>query len=228
MFIETSTASLLRPATRHALLRYRYRVFVHELGWNVPAAASAHEQETDQFDTDATVHVIAHLADGSIGGYARLLPTWRPYLLSEVFPTLFASGSSPRSQHVWELSRFSARGGHGTLRENFDAARSVFAHALLAASERGASEVIGVLTPAVERVCRLIGARIKRLADPQLISGERVLACVVELAREGALLDLARAERAKARPAPTSSAMGARLSGAPNAVVAAPQLGDAM
>jgi acyl homoserine lactone synthase len=85
------------------LFRYRFQVFIEGLGWRLDKAH--HGLEEDEFDRPDTVYIGAIDQQGEICGHARLLPTHRPYLLSEVFPRLMAT--PPNSSQVWEISRFS-------------------------------------------------------------------------------------------------------------------------
>jgi acyl-homoserine lactone synthase len=81
----------------------RKRVFVDQLGWQLPTSGSW--LEVDQFDTDYTVYLLAcdtkdrHLAS------VRLNPTTRPHMLDTVFPSL-CEGGTLVAEDVWESSRF--------------------------------------------------------------------------------------------------------------------------
>lgn len=195
MNILIGRGSDLTRTEQTELARYRHRVFVQELGWQLPSGANRWGEERDQFDDDAAIYVIARGEGRGVCGCARLLPTTRPYLLGEVFPGLVAQSALPRCERTFELSRFAAR-SHAFVAESalerFRAARRVLAHALRAAWECGATQVVGVLTPAIERTCRMLGAHMARLGPMQAIGGERVVACAIDLASEGALLDVAR------------------------------------
>lgn len=93
----------LSPLLNRALGRYRYRVFIETLGWQLDTPPGI---ERDRFDRPETVHVIARDDQHAIVGYARLLPTTGPYLLGEMFPQLMNGLPPPCSEEVWELSRF--------------------------------------------------------------------------------------------------------------------------
>ena len=66
----TREARDLQPDLEAALAAYRYRVFVEELGWPLPAVDGL---ERDGFDRPDTLYVIARLASGELCGCARLL-----------------------------------------------------------------------------------------------------------------------------------------------------------
>jgi N-acyl-L-homoserine lactone synthetase len=82
----------------------RKRVFVDQLGWELPSGDSW--LEVDQFDNEYTVYLIAasgdedrHLAS------VRLLPTTRPHMLGTIFADL-CDGGPVIGGDVWESSRF--------------------------------------------------------------------------------------------------------------------------
>src|ERR1700754_3462299 len=89
---------------KRALGEYRYKIFIEQLGWQLPTRDGI---EQDQFDLDDTLYVVGIDEAGEIHGCARLLPTSNPYLLSEIFPHLVAPAMPPCSDSIWELSRFS-------------------------------------------------------------------------------------------------------------------------
>jgi acyl homoserine lactone synthase len=201
MHIVTVRGGALSPPLISDLFRYRHRVFVRELGWELAGASVRRDHESDQFDTVHTVYVVARNPDGDVCGCARLLPTTSPYLLHSVFPYLVASGELPRATDVWELSRFAARGCRSWPPGDLHAARLLFAHGLLGASERGAVRVVGVMSRAMQRICRRIGARLVPLGPARDVGGESIVACAIDLAGEGALLELARSHRNPNLPA---------------------------
>ena len=82
----------------------RKRIFVDQLGWQLPSAGSW--LEVDEFDNEYTVYLIAcsgdderHLAS------VRLLPTTRPHMLNTIFKDL-SDGGPVVGEDIWESSRF--------------------------------------------------------------------------------------------------------------------------
>ena len=55
------------------LARYRYDIFVKQLGWELPSQENSGER--DQYDRSDTVYVVARDDFNAICGCARLLPT---------------------------------------------------------------------------------------------------------------------------------------------------------
>lgn len=166
------------------LARYRHRVFVEKLGWDL---ACQGDLEFDQFDRPDTVYMAARREDGALAGVARLLPTDRPYLLGEVFPQLMGGLPLPRTSRVWELSRFAA--------VDFDSARtagamrqfsspvtlSLLREVLALAAANGVHRLITVSPLGVERLLRRTGVIAHRAAPPVVINGHPIFACWIEV-----------------------------------------------
>jgi acyl-homoserine lactone synthase len=82
----------------------RKRVFVDQLGWQLPSGGSW--LEVDQFDNEYTVYLIVNAGgEGRHLASARLLPTTRPHMLNTIFADLSESGPVV-GDDVWESSRF--------------------------------------------------------------------------------------------------------------------------
>ena len=103
-FIAGRSADL-PPQLMRGVASYRHSVFVQKLGWQL---ACEENLEYDQFDRADTVYMVAQNTHGDIIGTARLLPTSSPYLLGDVFPQLLNGLPIPKTDEVWELSRFAA------------------------------------------------------------------------------------------------------------------------
>jgi acyl-homoserine lactone synthase len=95
--------------------KLRHQIYVVERKWM--ELERPDKREIDQFDTEATVYLLA--LDGknrTIVSGMRLVPTSSPTLLSELFPQLAMNGPVCRPD-VFELSRIfvvpSRRGEHG-------------------------------------------------------------------------------------------------------------------
>ncbi len=164
-----------------ALARYRYHVFVEQLGWDLPVEDERFER--DQFDRSDTVYVIARDEAGSICGCARLLPTTRPYLLKELFPFLLAEHmQAPEEDGVWELSRFTANMGgdaeHGGLEW---AIRPMLAMVVRRALQLGVRRLIGVTFLSMERLFRRIDVHAHRAGPAHRIDNRMVVACWIDI-----------------------------------------------
>ena len=81
--------------------RIRHDIYVEERRWL--ELAKADQREIDQFDTPATIYLMA-LEGRRVVGSHRLVPTTGPTLMSELFPHLSLRGLIRRPD-VYELSR---------------------------------------------------------------------------------------------------------------------------
>lgn len=82
----------------------RWFVAIKELGWTLPDASN--EFDKDAYDHDETIYFIDLDQDKNVIGTARLNPTLRPHLLSDIFPQLCNLNGVPKGKTVYEYSRF--------------------------------------------------------------------------------------------------------------------------
>ncbi|GAA4349924.1 acyl-homoserine-lactone synthase AbaI [Variovorax defluvii] len=168
------------------LARYRNEVFVETLGWDLVTRAGL---ELDQFDGPDTIYVAARTG-GRCVGIARLLPTVRPYLLSEIFPQLMGGAPIPSSHDVWELSRFTTLGidSHASPGQFSSPTTIGLLEAVRSCALRhGVSRLITTLSsPGIERLLRKLGFLSYRAGPPQIINGHPLFACWIDLTRSAA------------------------------------------
>lgn len=168
---------------RYKLFNYRYQVFVKQLGWKLETEP---ELETDEFDHDQTLYIIANNKNNDVVGCARLLPTTLPYLLEEVFPELLNGMAPPKEQKTWELSRFTSMDLKtqkmtqvGQLSSPITA--ELLKRSMRAAKQYGAERMISVSPVGIERLLRGLGIIAHRAAPPKIIDGYPLIACWVDL-----------------------------------------------
>lgn len=181
MRFTVGNPSVLRSELMRDIGRYRHKVFVEKLGWQLQCEGTL---EYDQFDRDDTVYVVAHNEHKEVIGTARLLPTTRPYLLGEVFPQLLHGAPPPCSPDVWELSRFAAvdfATGNGSALEQFSSPimRKLLLTSMSSAAARGAKRFITVSPLGVERLLRRLGFQAHRLAPPVIVDEHPIFACSI-------------------------------------------------
>lgn len=82
--------------------QFRHRQFVERLGWK--ELNSEDGRETDRFDSDDAIHLVAVNA-GTVVGYTRLLRTSGPHLLADVYPEIMEGHDWPRADDVYEWTR---------------------------------------------------------------------------------------------------------------------------
>jgi N-acyl-L-homoserine lactone synthetase len=162
---------------------YRHRVFVERLGWQLDTQDGA---EVDQFDRPDTVYVAIEDEQGDIAGCARLLPTTRPYLLSEVFPQLLNGLPPPNDPTIWELSRFAAmdfnsRSNVPLAQFSSSATAALMRGAMSTAASLGARRLLTVSPVGIERLIRRLGITAHRAGPPMIVSGHAIFACWIEI-----------------------------------------------
>lgn len=182
----TGRLNALEPGIMNALGRYRHKVFIEKLGWNL---ACEHGMELDQFDHADTLYVIARNTSGDVVGSAHLLPTDRPYLLGEVFPQLMGGAAAPCDPLVWELSRFAATDFFAATGNALSQFSSTIVDDLLdavmaEAASHGVQRLITVSPLGIERLLRRRGFEARRAAPPQIIDGKPIFACWIEVGRK--------------------------------------------
>lgn len=174
----TGTPSELKSVLMADLARYRHKVFVEKLGWQL---TSKNGLEYDQFDREDTIYVVAKDDEDQIIGTARLLPTSRPYLLGDVFPMLLNGQRPPCSDDIWELSRFAAvdfdsRSTSALGQFSSEAAIYLLRQSMETASRVGARRVITVSPLAIERLLRRAGFEAARAGAPMKVDGRTIFA----------------------------------------------------
>ena len=183
MQIVTGSPAQLEQSLHASVGRYRHRVFVEKLSWDVPSQDGI---EADQFDRPDTVYVVGRDDQGHVCGCARLLPTTRPYLLGEVFPQLLHGLAPPASPDVWELSRFAATDFNSQAtsapgKMSSEAAIALMHASLACAAEQGAKRLIMVTNIGVERLLRRAGFQAHRAGPPMIIERDPIFACWVHM-----------------------------------------------
>lgn len=156
-----------------ACWRFRHRIFVEERGWH--ALARPDGREIDQFDDEHAVHVVL-TRSGRVAAYARLLPTTRPHILSDVHPFLVGPAPAPRGAHVWEWNRQAVapewRGGRGHGSVEAELIQGLVEHAL----DEGVCELVGEGPVAWLPWLLGLGWEVVPLGLPKKIDGQRIVA----------------------------------------------------
>ena len=103
--IVTPENRSLYRASLDQMHEMRFRVAVEQWGWKIPGIACGYDK--DAFDTDDTIYFLAYSVAGDrLVGCARLNPTDRPHMLSEVFSDLCDLQEIPRDPRIYEFSRY--------------------------------------------------------------------------------------------------------------------------
>lgn len=183
MEIISGNSISLHPQLMDRAARYRHKVFVEKLGWQLNCSDLL---ENDQFDRPDTVYVIAKNENEDIVGIARLLPTTRPYLLGDVFPHLMNGMRPPASADVWELSRFAAVDFNTQQTSVLGQISSPLTIELLQAAIQcafgfGAKRLVTISPIGIERLLRKLGIQARRAGTPVVSERQSVCAYWIEL-----------------------------------------------
>ncbi|MBZ9726324.1 GNAT family N-acetyltransferase [Mesorhizobium sp. CO1-1-11] len=164
------------PDLIEGMHRLRYRVFRDRLNWDVSVSD---DMEIDAYDALKPTYILA-IDDGrSVVGCARLLPTIGPTMLANTFPALLGPHPAPRSEKIFESSRFCvdtslADGVAATgLR---DATFSLLAGILEWGLSKSQEAVVTVTDVRFERILRRAGWPLERFAPPMQIDDTKALA----------------------------------------------------
>lgn len=165
----------------HRLARYRYKVFVQELGW---ALSTVDDLESDEFDHADTLYIVAIDRNGEVVGCGRLLPTNAPYLLGKAFPDLMGSEPLPSKFEIWELSRFAIsipRRVPLSTEELWRTTYRLMAEIIRVAQLHGADRLIAFSGLGNERLLNRMGVNVHRAAPPKLIEGKPTVPFWIEI-----------------------------------------------
>lgn len=188
MRILTGYSNELSPGIQTKLFKYRYDVFVNRLGWELDTPM---DMEKDQFDHEDTLYVVAKDDEQNIQGCARLLPTTEPYLLEEVFPELLNGMPAPKSNEIWEVSRFTnasttdkqtsgiSVGNGGQISEvSF---YELLKKTIQCAKMKGAKHLISVSPVGIERLLKKCKISSHRLGPPIISNNHAIVACWINI-----------------------------------------------
>lgn len=146
-----------------AMHRHRHDVFAEHYGWSV--LKSPDGLDIDEFDTAHTVYFLVLDGDGRLCGSDRVNPSWRPHMLSHLFPA-YVEGEVPSSPAIWEWSRHAP--GHPDWAESLNRRiRLLSSIALLEfAASRGVEAYTGVLETRALPTAMRVGWKPRPLGAP--------------------------------------------------------------
>lgn len=148
--IEFVTLSNVQDFSSNPIIdqhRLRYDSIIKRQAWDVP---NYQKLEFDQYDNPATKYLVYRSSEGKAVGSSRLYPTTLPYMLEETFSSFVTKSKIPKSEFIWEGSRFCI---DNTLPA--DTRRKVAQHLVIGYLEAGMhfgiKEIIGLMYPAYWR-----------------------------------------------------------------------------
>ena len=114
--IVTSANRHLHEVDLRDMHRLRYHVAVNELGWTLPDGGDG--VDIDRYDRDDTIYFLHRASNGELIATARLNPTTRPHLMTDIFPDLCSFDGVPMAEDIYEYSRFLVKRRGVSRREN--------------------------------------------------------------------------------------------------------------
>ncbi|WP_296614656.1 acyl-homoserine-lactone synthase [Sphingomonas sp.] len=170
------------PESAHAfaletMFADRKAQFVDFFRWDVPVVEGRYE--IDQFDTPHAVYLVAIDESGRHEASLRMLPSWLPHLLGDIFPHI-CIGGVPVGPSTWESTRLCLPSRHGAARrkELRNALISAMADFALA---RGIEHITGVIPEAFRREVLAMGWRAEPLGPSLRIEGGPIGAFRIEV-----------------------------------------------
>jgi N-acyl-L-homoserine lactone synthetase len=165
----------------HQMHRLRKAVFKDRLGWDVSVSG---ELEFDEFDALEPSYLLSMDRYGTLNGCVRLLPTTGPNMLRDIFPSFVTKGVVPRSERVWEASRFAvgknATAEAGVSQTTYDLLIGVLKFGL----SNGISTIACVVDVRMERILRRVGWQLERLGPAHRIGNTIAMAGQLEVSAQ--------------------------------------------
>jgi N-acyl-L-homoserine lactone synthetase len=155
----------------------RKKQFIDFFDWDVPVVDGRYE--IDQFDTADAVYIVAVDAAGRHEASLRMLPSWLPHLLREVFPHL-CTGGVPVGASIWESTRLCLPSRHGAARRR-ELRNSLISAMADFALTRGISHITGVIPDGFRREVLTMGWRAEPLGPAVRIEGGPIGAFRIEV-----------------------------------------------
>jgi acyl homoserine lactone synthase len=149
------------PGEVVAQRRFRKRLFVDELGWELIHRDGL---ESDEFDTARAVFCSLYLGDEIVGCW-RAIRTTEEYLGKKIFPQLATLRPYPAHPDIWEISRL------GVIRHRQRALSAQHIYALMFhfARTRNAHALCGVVSLVHNRNFVISGIKTRRYGAPQVV-----------------------------------------------------------
>jgi acyl-homoserine lactone synthase len=161
--------------------RVRHTIFVEERGWREIARPDGLEK--DQFDTDDAIYLLG-IENQRVYSGARLVPTVKPHLLSEVFPHLASVRGVPREPGIFEWTRIFAIKERREGRNAGRAVGAVICGMLEFCLEEGIYALSGVVDAWWLPRFHDMGWTVRPLGLPELIGKDWVVAVLMPIDEE--------------------------------------------
>jgi acyl homoserine lactone synthase len=181
--------------------RIRKVVFKDRLGWDVTVRG---EFEIDEYDALGPSYLLSVDGHGTLNGCVRLLPTTGPNMLRDIFPSFVTKGAVPRSERVWEASRFAVGQNATTAAAEAGVSQTTY-DLLIGVLKFGLSKDINTIACVVdvrmERILRRVGWQLGRLGPAHRIGNTIAMAGQLDVSAQILRALEARAGRTQAAAA---------------------------
>ncbi|MEJ0006748.1 MAG: acyl-homoserine-lactone synthase [Steroidobacteraceae bacterium] len=174
--------SELAPEIVSSMHAFRHEIFVRRLGWSLPLVEGV---ERDQYDNEDAVYFIARDPTDSVTACARLLPTIKKCLLSELAEDLLGHNPPPCDPLVWELSRFATnvrKSGEGRVLSLSQPTLDLLAAIIEFARRHEIRQLVLATSVAIERLLIRAGFDVHRLAAPRRMPDGLFVVIFIEVA----------------------------------------------
>ena len=104
LHIVTSENQELYSEQLEQSYKIRHEIYVGERGWK--DIERPDKREIDQFDNENTINLLVLDDEQNVIGGSRLMPTVCPTLMSDVFPELASFKPLPKSERIFEWTRY--------------------------------------------------------------------------------------------------------------------------
>lgn len=165
--------------------RLRRRVFRERLDWDVSVSDGL---EIDQYDSAVSTYLLC-LDQKRVVGCVRLMPTTGPNMLADTFAILLDGRAAPKSEQIWESSRFcvDTQSTEETTANGLRHATFMLFAAMIEFGQRRQLQSIATVTDTrMERILRRAGWRLDRLGEPREIGATNAVAGLLPVT-DGAL-----------------------------------------
>jgi acyl homoserine lactone synthase len=162
--------------------RIRKTIFKDRLGWDVTVSGAL---EVDEYDALGPSYLLSIDRHAAVNGCVRLLPTTGPNMLRDIFPHFVTKAAVPRSERVWEASRFAVSGNTtavetGLSQTTYDLLIGVLKLGL----SNGIAMIVCVVDVRMERILRRAGWKLERLGAAHRIGDTIALAGQLEVSAQ--------------------------------------------
>lgn len=165
------------PYLLDRFFRFRHDIFVRERGWTEFDRASLYE--TDQYDNQHAVYLIAVDDAEEVIGCCRLSPSTSPTLTQDHFSFL-VEGAVPQRSDILDLTRFAVKKGSRGSRTYPELLAGVVEYCL----EQGAIGATSVIRTFRMPLLQAAGMSLRPLGLPQTHQEENLVAVMFEASEE--------------------------------------------